>query len=262
MNGIDGEDGEPGPPGPPGPAGAAGAGLNSHYVITLADASLPNAIIRPQDANYLADTPAASPNTMDDEFNDTTGNSGAINGLNARWTNTNTAVLAYTTAGWAKLTGGAHTGHQLRGILQTLPGDGTYDCKISCQTNNDTTGWGIWLKDGLNGDSYFFNILAASGTPSTWSLRVDKYSTDTGTVLTNLRTTGVSALALVMSTLYLRFVKSGTTFSWWHSMDGIGWTLFHTETDSVTPTLIGIGQDEQGNTTAPAVFIDWFRKTA
>ena len=261
MNGIDGEDGEPGPPGPAGSTGPAGAGLNSHYVITLPDASLPNAIVHPQEANFFADTPATSPNAMDDEFNDTSGNSGTVNGINARWTNTNTAVLTYAPQGWVKLTGAAHSGHQIRGILQSLPGDGTYDMKVSFQSNNAVVFVGMWLKDLINGDSYAYGIVTAIGPPVTFTLFVTKYASDTGGV-TNVRNTTAASGAFVMERLYLRFVKAGTTFTWYHSMDGIAWTMFHTETDAIVPTAIGLMYDEQSNLTGNAVFVDWFRKTA
>src|SRR3972149_758728 len=59
-------------------AGAGGAPVNAKYVTTAADAGLGAEVVRPQLANYSLDTPPASPNAKDDEFDDSS--------FDAKWT--------------------------------------------------------------------------------------------------------------------------------------------------------------------------------
>ncbi len=206
-----------------------------------------------------ADEHPGTPNAMDDEFDDSSGMSGAVNGLNARWSwvQQSTSTITYPYESWMKLLVPAHTGHEIRGIVQTLPAlPATFLVKWSFGgTNTNASGGGVWLYDHANGDSYMFGMLLTGGAVS---LRLDRYTAlNSGvTNVTNL-TIGITNQIWTKIT----YASLGGAITYGYSTDGITFTDLAT-TDITSATRIGLAIDEQNNSGNSYIQCDYFRRTA
>lgn len=243
--------------------GGGGAPTTAKYVTTAADGTLSAEILRPQLGNYFNETPPVSANaTYDDEFDDATGMSGTVNGLNARWAwrNQGTSTITYGTAGWGKIALQSQGGNNFRGIDIAALADGTYDTCVSVGyplgTGSGVHGaGGMALIDHTNGDFYFFGKLRDTTTEY---IAIQRWTNAT----TFSANDALITIAAGLTRAFLRVVKSGTTLEFWFSSDGIAFQRVLTTTDAVSATRIGLLVNENMSTGLCTMYVDYFRKVA
>lgn len=138
-----------------GGGGGGGAPTTAKYVTTASDGTLSAERVHehlndfcPEDLNAWA-----TASTMDDEFDDTTGNSGSGNGLNARWTWQSQGISTFT---YAKQGYGYGTGIAAGAwgpyLYQTAPsGDWTFEAEFS---NDSRAGCGLIAVDTTASKNY------------------------------------------------------------------------------------------------------------
>lgn len=203
-----------------------------------------------------------SPTAYDDEFDDTTGNSGAVNGLDARWTwrNQGSATVTFTKAGFLSLNSDTHASDNMRIIEQTIPaGDWTVECKVGVEAQDGyNLGAGLALIDSAGGGLYTFAPFQEGTTP-TYSIELIRWTNVTTYNSTTFRrdNTGWGIRQVV-----LRCVKASTTYSFWYG-DGIAMQRVFSSTLAITPTRWGLAVNDNRNS-APSVIghFDYFKKTA
>ncbi len=209
--------------------------------------------------DYFGENIPASPNALDDEFNDTTGMSGAVNGLDARWTwrNQGGASVSFGKPGYITISPASSWNWRI--IEQNEPaGNYTFEAKFSMDTILTQNQYGgIALIDGVNGDLYTvqFGVFNAGNR-----LRVEVNRwTNVTTVSANLISFGHGG---PLTELWLRVSWDGANFNAYWSTDGVGWALFHTWADAVVVTKVGIGMLVEGFNAVQALHCDYFRRTA
>jgi hypothetical protein len=227
-------------------------------------------------SNFSPDDPPASPNTMDDEFDDSTGMSGAVNGLNARWAwrNQGAATVTYPKAGWVDLTAPASATHNWRIIEQTMPvaQDYTIEAKFSFSGGGrdgvSSARGGLILLDGVNGDFYSLGLELVMARATLEIVKWTNVTTYSGAAF-DIGTANHESIS-GRNHLYVRlqYRTAGPTYTMYASGDGIGWhRLWKTGagsdviTDAVVATKVGIGVSETTNEGA-TVHCDYFRRIA
>lgn len=209
--------------------------------------------------DYFGQNIPASPNALDDEFNDTTGNSGAVNGLDAKWTwrNQGGASVSFGKPGYITLSPSSASNWRI--LEQNEPaGNYTFEAKFSMDSLLTVNQYGgIVLIDGVNGDLYSVQFGVFSGG-NRLRIEVDRW-TNVTTFLSNLISFGHGAPP---TELWLRVSWDGANFSAYWSTDGVGWTLFHTWADAVVVTKVGIGMLVETFNAVQALHCDYFRRTA
>jgi len=238
-----------------------GAPTDAKYVTVAAHASLSAEVIRQQLGNFFAETYPASPNSMDDEFDDTSGMSGPINGLDARWTwrNQGAAAIAWTMAGWVDMTMPASATENIRIIEQTLPaGDWGFEAKISLEgQRTNASSAGIALIDATNGDLYSFGVGVQTSNTDPIVVTVSRYTNVTTFLSQTFGPNTVSSNKIFFRVIY---TSGTTTLAWWMSLDGIGWVRLGTTVDAVGVTRIGLYADELNNLGLTKLHCDYFRR--
>ncbi len=241
------------------------APTTSQFVTTLADAALSAEVVRQWLGNYYTETYPASPTAYDDEFDDTSGNSGTVNGLNARWTwrNQSTATATFGTQGWLTLGIPASASPAWRIIEQTMPvGNWTVEAKFSFAGNAaDSAQGGIIAIDGVNGDFYYWGVVlnaVITTNPSIVTMSQE------WTNVTNYAGNKMINTLWGANTVYLRlqYISSTTTYDCFFSSDGIGWVRVVSFVDVRGTTKFGIGLSESNNTGTSKLHVDYFRKVA
>lgn len=204
------------------------------------------------------DYPSSPDATYDDEFNDATGMSGSVNGLNARWgwRNQGSASVDWGVDGWLTIVCPAQSGANWRIIEISAFADGTYEAQLSLEGPmlNYQAG-GIVLVDGTNGDFYSCGLqLQASGMG--WIVgRWTGVSTFNSTVFSLFGATPHAA--------WVRVTKAGTAIQVRYSVDGRSWVRVASFTDAVGATRIGLGVTEDASNLGLArLRVGYFRKIA
>jgi len=209
--------------------------------------------------DYFGENIPASPNTLDDEFNDTTGMSGAVNGLNARWTwrNQGGASVSFGKPGYITISPASASGWRI--LEQNEPaGNYTFEAKFSMDSALTVSQYGgIVLVDGVNGDLYSIQFGAFSAG-NRLRIEVDRW-TNVTTFSSNLISFGHN---VPLTELWLRVSWDGANYSVYWSTDGVGWTLFHTFADAVVVTKVGIGFLVETFNAVQQLHCDYFRRTA
>lgn len=213
------------------------------------------------DIEQAAGTWAPTRTSSDDEFDDSSGNSGTNNGLDARWAwrNQGTATITYPYSGWITLNCPSQASDNIRIIEQTLS-DGTWDARITWSgVSQAFKVSGLSLIDGVNGDLYVWGIGWETGDVPKLEL----------TQWTNVTTWNNTPFSYTLNSkhqmlIYLRIVRSGTSLEFWASGDGIGWVRHFTVTDAVGATKIGLAVNENtgSNQGLTKLHCDYFRKVA
>lgn len=235
--------------------GVVGAGTITVYLFAAKAAALTN-------TKYDVDTKPASANAMDDEFDDTTNNSGSGNGLDAQWSTRNSPTITYPQNGLIKIAvPSAQATNNVRIIEQTLPvAPWSFAAKVSLagQAVDFVTG-GLCLVDGTNGDFYALSIgLRTVSGNVRYFLNTAKFTN----VTTN---SGADPLTFEIASdgaMYLRADMTGTTISFYLSNDGIAWVLMGSFADAVNITKVGLMVNESNNKGDSALFVRWFRRLA
>ena len=204
--------------------------------------------------------PPVTANAMDDEFDDSSGMSGPINGLDARWTwqNQSTTTITYPTPGWATISPPARAGDSVRQIWQAAPaGNWTVEAKVSLGAPSANVFIaGIYARDGTNGDFYFLDCIIGTGSVG---VEVTRFTNDT-----TWDSTPKTASTYGSNSIYLRiqYTATGTRIAFWVSADGIGWERIYEAADAVGVTQFGIAFNETANTGLSKLHVDYFRKVA
>ena len=206
------------------------------------------------------DAAPASPNAEDDEFADAAG-AGAPSG----WTEIDHG--AHTTVSeesyGLRLSQATHAGNSLAGVYKAIPaGDFTMWTKVHLsglsEQNTIAAGMGL-LEDATSstGDMVTFS-LHQNGTQTsvTVETRAD-YATFTATVQ-NIAVTVDAGINMV----YLRIRRTGTTYAFDFSTDGILWQRIHSGTISFTPAQIGLLMNNENTGADAAAVFQFFRYTA
>ncbi len=235
--------------------------LNLVYDATLTAWVQREAFDWPQGFNFYKDTPPNAANTMDDEFDDSSGMSGTVNGLNARWTarNPGTTTVTYGTQGYLVLTPPASATPNFRLWTQTKPSaqDYTIEAKVSLTgTATSTATAGICLD---NGTAFYILGLSYQALASFPYVNAFRY--------TNVTLFGAEMIAHIAwdaTFIYLRmqWVNSTSTVNFWISSDGVGWMRYGTFVDGITHTTVGVYVDEENNSGLTVAYFDFFRRTA
>lgn len=282
--GADGEQGEQGDAGPPGPAGAAGANGSSGTVGPPgvpgpagedgADGDMgPPGSQGPAgaNANLTPDSHPSSPNVANDEFEtgssiDTTG--ARTSGATA-WTALGLSTGTTSVANGSLLMKPALTASRnLGGYTQPVSGTWAYTAKFSVYNSATNTLIGLFIAtaSGAAGNILVFGI-------NQLSLIVQRLTNNTTFSANQLLTANAVILAvgtaLTPATVqvYLRVAYDGTNLTFSVSSSGVEGTFqqVYTETSAAflgTPTLVGIGGDNESAGTQAIGIYDWFRKTA
>ena len=245
-----------------GGAAAGGAPTDAKYVTTVADATLSDEVVREFLGNYYAETYPASPTSYDDEFDDTSGNSGVVNGLNARWSwhNQGTSTVDFDTQGYMHIAAASSGAANWRIIEQAIPtGSWTIQAKYSLTSRGTNYHHGgIVLRDSTHGDFYSFHIDHRATNQQ--QFEVAKWSSDSSYA-------GSSPVAVFPfgggNAIHVRIAWDTSNLTVSVSVDGIAWLLLGSFADSVGFDMMGIGVNEQGGSTGDtAVYCDYFRRIA
>jgi hypothetical protein len=212
------------------------------------------------------DKPPASPNAMDDEFDDTTGMSGSVNGLNGRWSwlNQGSATISFTTVpGSADLNiGAAQAADSFRMLVQTAPVTQNWEFTAK-----------FCIQCAANGRARAGFIMAASGaTPGLfdWTVGVDATNTQTQCLQWTWPGTfsaGVSGNGgITPNAVYLKIIhtqSSGAITLWWSSSGKANtWVRGGSFTRPFVIDRIGFFVNEHDSFGATHCVCDWFRRTA
>lgn len=210
----------------------------------------------------FADLRPATPNAMDDEFDDTTGMSGSNNGLSSIWTQRNTATLSYPATSWFRAV--AATGNAW-GIDQAKPSaqDYTVACRMSGDGRVGTSNsfWGLYLYDATNGDLYAIYYLVGNNNTRVGDIEVSKWGnsgTFFGGAFTNLK---ALTSAPPPNAFRLVYTNSSTAIDFEVSYDaGLTWiNIWSESSDLIGHTRVGIFKTRTGG--GNTLNIDWFRRT-
>lgn len=209
---------------------------------------------------WAPDAAPASPNSEDDEFDGAQG-AGAPTG----WTEIDHG--SHTTVSeeeyGLRLSQATHAGNSLAGVYKAIPaGDFTMWTKVHLsglsEQNTIAAGMGL-LQDATSstGDMVTFS-LHQNGTQTsvTVETRAD-YATFTATVQ-NIAVTVDAGINMV----YLRVRRSGTTYAFDFSTDGLLWQRIHSGTISFTPAHIGLLMNNENTGADAAAAFRFFRYTA
>lgn len=210
----------------------------------------------PSASSILSPGPAAA-NAMDDEFDDASGMSGAINGLNARWTwdNQDTSTATFPRAGYVKLVGGGAGTHQ---IDQAVPsGDWTFETCMS-QDSPGVENIGFVLRDPTTGRDHVMWLLMDSGSGrSPRLLGMLLNSATYAWISTFFPTSGICYVGSTRLYLRVAYVSATKVLTFYWSHDGIGWVTGLTSTAASAITRIGLCVSETARG-----YYDYFRRIA
>lgn len=193
------------------------------------------------------DAPPASPHANDDEFLDGSG------GVPGGWTETDhgskLTVVEDATYKHVALThtGGAGT-HNIAGIYKSVPaGDFTIWTKCSMFAIGDNVDVGLALFEdatSTTGDINTFGIRRAAPNAiqrNTWAAY-------------NATPTNNFGESLILTTVYLRIRRNGTTYYFDFSNDGLGWKQGSFSGSFAVPTHMGLFVQNNGSNTVKGTF--------
>ncbi len=182
-------------------------------------------------------TPPGSAGDLDDEFDDTSGNSGPVNGLDGSWAwrNQGSATVTHTVQKAIVLTcppNGAST-NGLRGIEQTV--SGAFEITAECHpVNADLSTWeaGLWIANNSNGKLMTLGPGRGLIAANTRGLAVAAWTN--ATTFSALRSGSVQTAEHLLQSrwIWLRISCDGTNLSFSWSASGIDgtWSVINTET--------------------------------
>lgn len=213
-------------------------------------------------SGYDPDEPPISPNSMDDEFNDDTGMSGSVNGLNARWAwrNQGTTVISWPATGGITLTPPASATRNIRILEQAEPAAQNYTIQAKLgltHTGANFAQVAMVVIDGTNGDFYWMPIAVQNGNSRATAVN---YMTN----VTTFSSTPLAGGVWGQNWAYFKidYVHSTTTYTFSISEDRKNWYRLGSVVDTIGANKVGFGIDEETNTGFPAANVQWFRRTA
>jgi len=221
------------------------SGVHHAFVSEVADGA-DATLVRPTNWNadhlfvpnftlWLPDAAPAEAGAADDEFD------GASGGVPPGWTEVDHGASTTVDENEAglKLTQPTHAGDSIAGVYKAIPtGDFTIWTKMSLSgglLNYTMAGLALW-QNATSSSGDLATLLLMQNTLDQ-EIKVDlwsAYNTYTSTPLNKVITVDVG-----VANMYLRIRRSGTTYSFDCSLDGIGWTALYSNTLAFTPTHFG-----------------------
>lgn len=151
-------------------------------------------------------TPPSSPNAKDDEFNDTTGMSGPVNGLDAQWSKRNLATASWLVLDDTKAPGAVlfdvPTGQTTDQLLhQPVPaGDFEAYARLQLGEASDRQMWALVIVDSSgNGVGTVLDDPGGDGTTRLRAISAWQQSTSLATVSTTVNNLWVSGVPVVLT---------------------------------------------------------------
>lgn len=213
------------------------------------------------------DTPPSSPNAMDDEFDDTTGMSGPVNGLNGRWAwrNQGGATIGYASA-CGILTAPSNSGDSLRIIEQSVPvGNWRVRAKASfAGVINNYSAVGLVVFDSASSKLLTWNVVwsdSALFQLARWN-SVTSFSANIGTGALSTPIGGMH------QPVYFELEYNGTSIIARYSYSGIDGTFLTFGTEAVAtflgsaPETVGIYANRATASSSAIGVFRWFRRVA
>lgn len=208
----------------------------------------------------------SSPNTMDDEFDDTSGMSGPVNGLNARWAlrGGTAPTITYLANTWAKFDAGAVT----FGYEQAKPAAQDYTVamrfSIGGAVGTSNSFGGLYMIDSVNGDMYAFYYLIGNNNTRLGDLEVSTWgnsATFFGGAFANLKQLANTPPPTCLRVVY---TNSSTGIAFEASYDGgLNWVnIWSVAADLQGHTHVGFFKTANGSGNMDLLAVDWFRRTA
>lgn len=211
----------------------------------------------------------ASPNAMDDEYDDSTGSSGTVNGIAGKWTARGTApsVISYPAPSWAFF----RANNATFGYDQARPVAQDYTVDMRCSIGGDVASGnsfgGLYLRDSVNGDMYTLHLLIGNNNARMIDVEVASWG-NSGTFLGGAFTL-LKGIAGQPGPFVLRiaFTQSSGAVNFSVSYDGGvpgSFVLVHTiAADAIGHTHVGWFKTGSGSGSAfkDELAVDWFRRT-
>lgn len=219
------------------------------------------------DGSGYAQLRPVSPNTMDDEYDDSTNMSGPVNGIDAKWTARGGAVtVSWLADSWVHTLGtGATFGYdQPRPVTQ----DYTVALRFGSggEVGSGNSFGGLYLRDGTNGDMYTFHLLTGNNNARVFDLEVASWgnsATFLGGAFTSLKSLANAECPIVIR---IKYTHSSTGLDFDASYDGgLTWTnIWAIAADGISHTVVGWFHTTSGTGRAlkDEMSVDWFRRTA
>lgn len=200
----------------------------------------------------------ASAHAMDDEFVDNAGESGPVNGLDAKWAwrSQNGSSFSFLHAGYGSLNADSHAGDRWSFIEQTIPaGDWTFETRVEPERiDGGNAGGGIALIRSSDSAFYILAPYSEGGAPT---VELFLWSNPT-----TWNSTQFARGQAISRAFVLRVVKSGSTYTFWYG-DGVAMQRVYNSTLGIVPDRVGLGVNEQGSAGGVLkLHVDYFRKTA
>jgi hypothetical protein len=263
-------------------AANAAAPVDAKYIVGLANATLSAEKVKPQlYNNYDIDDTPASPNAMDDEFDDSS--------LDVKWTKVNdpaganaiseTAFPGYVWVGLPELV--THNYANLVQLYQAAPATGNFAMTIIAKVALSMTGlpgevgeWsgiGIGFINSTDSEAWFSNIEYNDSLGTGFPARAGAAKSVAG-ALSGASTVTINTIDATKF-IYLKIEKTTTnaytsanTYNAYYSFNGIVWQQTGTESFTFTHTCDRVGilficPKAQANTPLGYAVVDFFRRT-
>jgi hypothetical protein len=217
---------------------------------------------------FPGDKPPASPNAMDDEFDDSSFNT-------TLWADRNSGPSKdeSTYPGVCLLTASADSGTNVRGIEQAISGSFDIRAKLTAMafypaSTSDTPYWGIYAANNSSGKLVTCGIEVTSFSSIGYYPRAVRWNSATSGPTAGI-TTGGSPTNLRAWPIYFRLVSDGTNLLPYISLDGIAWVKVTGDaTETIATHLSSIDrvgifvQSKNGNSQPLSVVAHWFRRVS
>jgi hypothetical protein len=200
-------------------------------------------------------TPPETPGDLDDEFV----NVGA--GIPAGWDEWDFGAVLTPSVDLAGLKFEIVSGssNRLCGGVKDLPsGDFTMWTRVNLGGRRTGSLWAglLLLQDRTSSTGDCALLALRNGNLTNVEVRLDTYTAWNGA------TTNVSTLTMAQggpTDLWLAISRSGSTFSWWYSYNGEGWSRGGTFTLAYTPAQVGLGFNDNNSLNTPTARFNFFR---
>lgn len=213
-------------------------------------------------AMWMSDAPPATAGADDDEFADVSG------GVPGGWTEVDhgSHTLVVEDDAGVIISQATHAGISIAGIYKAIPsGNFTAWTKVSLSGINDVNALG-------GGLALFQDATSSTGDIITWQVTYDAnlvalhvihwsaYNAFSSILAThNLNLPDVAGNAVLPSAVHLRIRRSGTTYAFDASSDGLGWIRVYSNTIAFTPTHYGLVVNNQNTGADAAARFAFFR---
>jgi hypothetical protein len=203
-------------------------------------------------------TPPGSAGDLDDEFDDTSGNSGPNNGLDAAWSwrNQGSATVSFSTNKAVLMVAPANSTatptNSLRMIEQTVSGNFTFTAEC-CLVVPDTGTWelGVFAYNTSNGRVLTWGPTRGASAANTRSLCVVAWNSTTSFNAARANAEVANDFQTLQKWIWFRIENDGTNLIFQYSVTGIPGTYYTLLTESLAGFISAV--DRVGLFCNPAV---------